>query len=276
MAKTETKCKLCRTNPANQTGSHLLTAWLVASMFDKQKRNRDSEIMYEIAPFDSSIPFIGRSVSPETIEDHLGRALTDEETKNQENRLVLDYIFCSDCEKRFKTIEDEFLKKVHQPIEKTENDESTTFEFACNLLIRLFFLIQVWRVSTSGNLNFSFGQTFEERIRTILDKILDIKIKNTFENASKHSGDLTAIPMCIIKSSKDFPPTSKPFMPNPLINKPFFLIINDYVVLLYEKESHTRSTPHNFYGISRYLKKDWTNFKETKFTIGFLNNSQWT
>ena len=95
MTTTQHKCRLCETNPANQTGSHILTAWLVASMFDKQKRNRDYEIMYEIAPFDSSIPFIGRNVSPGTIEEQLGRALTDEETQNQENKIVKDHFLCT-------------------------------------------------------------------------------------------------------------------------------------------------------------------------------------
>jgi hypothetical protein len=86
MIVTTNNCHLYKTKTANQTGSHILTAWLVASVFDKEKRNRDYEIMYEISPFDSSIPYIGRNVTPETIEEEIGRALTDEETQNQEIR----------------------------------------------------------------------------------------------------------------------------------------------------------------------------------------------
>ena len=276
MTTTQYKCSLCETNPANQTGSHILTAWLVASMFDKQKRNRDYEIMYEIAPFDSSIPFIGRNVSPETIEEQLGRALTDEETQNQENKIVKDHFLCTNCEKRFKAIEDEYLHKVHNVLEKFENESLNVFASENNYIIRLFFLSQVWRISASKNFPFSFERKFEERVRELLNKILDTKAKNILENAVIYSTDLLSIPLCIIKSTKDFAPTSKPLMVNPLSNKPYFLILNDYVLLIYEKESHTRSTPHDFYGISKFLKKDWINVREKKFKMGYLNNKQWT
>jgi len=276
MTNTRHKCRLCETNPANQTGSHILTAWLVASMFDKQKRNRDYEIMYEIAPFDSSIPFIGRNVSPETIEEQLGRALTDEETQNQENKIIKDHFLCTNCEKRFKAIEDEYLNKVHNVLEKIETERLIDFESKNNYIIRLFFLSQVWRISASNNFPFSCERKFEERIRDLLNKILDTKAKNILENAVSYSADLVSIPLCIIKSTKVFKPTSKPLMVNPLLNKPYFLILNDYILLIYEKESHTRSTPHDFYGISKFIKKDWINIGEKKFKIGYLNNIQWT
>jgi hypothetical protein len=276
MTTTRHKCQLCRTNPADQTGSHILTAWLVASMFDKEKRNRDYEVMYEIAPFDSSIPFIGRNVSPDTVEEQLGRALTDEEIQNQENKVVKDHFLCTNCEKRFKAIEDEYLTKVHNILEKVENEKLIDFESEHSYIIRLFFLSQIWRISASKNFPFSFEQKFEERIRDLLNTTLDIKINKILENATIHSDALLSIPLCIIKSTKDFKPTSKPLMVNPLLDKPYFLILNDYVLLIYEKESHTRSTPHDFYGISKFMKKDWINRGEKKFKFGYLNNKQWT
>lgn len=269
------KCKLCKTKDANQTGSHTLTAWLIASIFSKGKETRDHEVMYEIAPFDSKVPFIGRDVSPDTIEDNLGRALTDEEIKNQENKLVVDNLLCSDCEKRFKSIEDEYLNKVHKVIESSENDNSTFFESDHSNSIRLFFFSQIWRVSACGNLNFTLDKKFEEKLRALLNEILDIKIKNTLERAQFKSEEINSMPLCIIKSSKDITPTSKPIMFNPVINKPYFCIINDYSIMLYEKESHTRSTPHDFYGINKFLEKSWINFKETKFKLGFLNSQSW-
>jgi hypothetical protein len=232
--------------------------------------------MYEIAPFNSSIPFIGRNVSPEAIEEQLGRALTDEETQNQENKIVKDHFLCTNCEKRFKAIEDEYLHKVHNVLEKFENESLNDFASENNYLIRLFFLSQVWRISASKNFPFSFERKFEEKIRELLNKILDTKAKNILENAVIYSTDLLSIPLCIIKSTKDFAPTSKPLMVNPLLNKPYFLILNDYVLLIYEKESHTRSTPHDFYGISNFFKKDWINVREKKFKMGYLNSKQWT
>lgn len=275
MTPTAQKCKLCNTNDANQTGSHILTAWLVASVFTKAEKKRDNEIMFEIAPFDSKLPFIGRNVSPDTIEEQLGRALTDEEIKNQENILVRDNLLCTNCEKRFQVIEDEYLNKVHKEIEKLENDNITTIPSNHSNLIRLFFLSQVWRTSAIGNLNFNLESKFEERIRIILNEILDLKIKETLKAANDKSEMFTGIPICIIKSSKNTNPTSKPIIFNPNCRTPYFGIINDYAIMIYEKESHTRATPHDFYGIATYFKKEWINHKEEKFQFGFLNSNSW-
>jgi hypothetical protein len=275
MTPTTPKCRLCKKNDANQTGSHILTAWLVASVYTKGEKKRDNEIMFEMAPFDSNLPFIGRNVSPDTIEEHLGRALTDEEIKNQENKLVLDNLLCTNCEKRFQVIEDEYLNKVHKDLEKLECNDPITIDSSHSYTIRLFFLSQVWRASASNILNFSLDPKFEERIRLILDEILDLKIKDTLKKANDKSKMFTEIPICIIKSSKDIIPTSKPIMFSPTSNKPYFGIINDYAIMLYEKESHTRSTPHDFYGIGKYFKKEWINLKEEKFQFGFLNINSW-
>lgn len=104
-------CTLCRTNEANQTGSHMVPNLLtsVAFSFDGlAKRDREIVEKYHLNTPEANSVFYGRNVSPEKISYDLGHEMTDEEVEGNVNTLCYDYIFCKDCEKRFGILESAF------------------------------------------------------------------------------------------------------------------------------------------------------------------------
>ena len=110
------RCILCNQNEADQTGAHIFPTWMTASAFDKNGRTRDYEIMYCINPSRLSMPYFGKSVQPEKISEQIGRELTDQEIQEQDNKLIVQNLWCRTCERRFKIVEDYFLENVDRRI----------------------------------------------------------------------------------------------------------------------------------------------------------------
>ncbi|HUW06230.1 MAG TPA: hypothetical protein VMW01_08205 [Williamwhitmania sp.] len=273
-------CKLCNITGANETGSHLLTAWLIASAFDNERRGRDYEIIYKIDNEPFNFPYFGRSVPPEKIEQNIGRELHESEKDTQKNMFVEDNIFCKTCEKRLKTIEDAFLNKVHNNLNKEKiKNEANKFnnckELKDNLIIRLFFYSLVWRISVSKSVDFKLTVNLENKLRKLLNDTLELDLKKTTENMEKLRSKIVSLPLIIIKLEKTEHPTEMPVLFKLKYKKPFSFIINDYVILLYEKKEHLRSVPQKFFGITNMINQEQLlNYNESLFKVGFLGTEQ--
>ncbi|KAB2868778.1 MAG: hypothetical protein F9K37_09545 [Bacteroidales bacterium] len=141
-------CKICKRNAADETGSHLLTAWLIASVYDESGRNRDYEIIFNMNEKFFRKPYFGRNILPDKIEDIIGKKKEEIDFKNQKHAFVENHIFCKHCEKRFKIIEDEFLNKIHRKLRLEnfsilKNKKYSIQLIDNNLILRLFFYSQI-------------------------------------------------------------------------------------------------------------------------------------
>ena len=115
MDKTPPKCKLCKTNDANQTGSHLIPFFLMKRVDGEGgSKERGKELGFKITSSDVKL-YHGQSILPEKIEELIGKRTDEEiEASKEESRtdVVIDNIFCSDCEKRFGALESHYSNSL--------------------------------------------------------------------------------------------------------------------------------------------------------------------
>ncbi len=276
-----TKCIICNINEANQTGAHIFPAWMIASAFDEKERNRDYEVIHNFYAVDNNLPFFGRSVQLEKIEENIGRELNDEEIKSQKNPLVVDNLWCRECENKFKIVEDYFLENVDKKtLDFSDCNSLDIVQLKLNIyLVRLFLYSLIYRASITEKLGFKLEIKIEERLKYFISNYLQTDLKNTLNylNHSKRKNELLAYPIRCIKTENEKGKTSKPVYVHDKYDKPFCFLINNYILQFYTKESHLRSTPSTFWGISDIiLKMDNTvNLDETEFRLVRFNLSVW-
>jgi hypothetical protein len=263
------KCKLCLEREANQTGSHILTSWLIIPVFSEGGSIRDYEIIFPPSSIATGRPpFIGRNVLPETIKAAIGRDMTEIELKLQnENQhpFTQDDVFCNICEKRFSVIEQEY-SLIHK--NKIKNNQTSQIFNIDGLTCRLFFLIQIWRTSIVKMKGFSLNKDFEKKLRNLLNDILDLDKSVLFDNLTAKAMGINQFPFYLIRLDPniDFKFTDL----NKYISRPYFAFLGEYAIILYEKQKHLNSRP-SLYGIDKLLKDNWLNINKTELQIGYIN-----
>ncbi len=274
-----TLCKICNINEANQTGAHVFPAWMIASTFDKKGRNRDYEVIHAFHPLDNELPYFGRSLQPDKIEESIGRELTEEEAESQKNFLVVDNLWCRKCENKFKIVEDYFLDNVDRAIIDFANQGEGNIKTltASPLLIRLFIYSLIYRASITNLMGFSLNAKTEEKLKSFINKYVQDNLIDTiaFIESNTEKKELTNYPVRCIKIETEkgntFVHIHKKY------DKPYCFIINNYILQFYQKESHTRSTPYSFWGITDLLNQIhyFPNYNESAFRIGIINLEHW-
>ncbi|NOQ25740.1 MAG: hypothetical protein GQ564_10305 [Bacteroidales bacterium] len=223
MTDSLSNCKLCLSAKADETGSHMLTAWIIASVFDEKGRKRDNEIIYNLDDQFFRFPYFGRSVSLDKINENIGRELSDSEIGSQKNIFIEDHVFCGNCEKRLKTIEDAFLEKVHRKLTKEKFETQDIISIEKKLITRVFFYSLIWRASISESIDFKLPQALENKLRVILNDTLELTLEETVENLEKHSFVILSLPMIVVKLEKTEYPTEMPVLFHTKYKKPLAL-----------------------------------------------------
>jgi len=275
------KCKICNNYEANQTGAHIFPAWMITSAFDDKSRNRGHEIIYSTKSYGFSFPYFGRSVLPDKVKENVGRDISDNEAKNQANELVVDNLWCRDCEKRFKIIEDYFLDYVDKKLDKFIDDNSklevVELNDTNNYLIRLFIYSLIYRAFL---VKFIYlNSKTSKKLRLFLDNFLKTDIKSIIEKIEKSDckDQLLKFPIRCIKTEQKIGNTSNfVYLPYGL-TKPNCLIINQYIIQFYGKGNQTQFSSKSFFGISSLISgsKNIRNYKETQFKVGLINLELW-
>lgn len=221
------KCKLCLTNDSDQTGSHITSAFLLASQIGK----RGEEISHVL------------TTNPD--QDY------SENTGDKE--LKEDNLFCRDCEKRISFIENIFSSEITNKIEDEKfaaNFPITSIgEIGYSSCIRispiafhLFIYSILWRASISSNQiyqNLNLGEVIEEDLRFTIDLFLP----NTVDHKIIQKTDAWVImvencqylfnyfPYYILKAEKlEEKSRTYEFFDN-LSSDPYQIIINEYIIL---------------------------------------------
>lgn len=223
-------CKLCLKNEADQTGSHITSAFLLAS----QIGDRGEERGYLI------------TTNPE--EDY-SENKGDKEIKE-------DYIFCRGCEKRLGVVESLYASEVTQKIEAKEFDQNfdqvklanRITKLACKRISGISFqlLIQsnAWRASISTQQlygHFKLEPETEELIRFNLDlflpTIIDFKPAQTpkqWIKTTETCKDLFAVlPFILLKAENlENKELTYEFFDN-LSKVPYHIVLNEYFILCF-------------------------------------------
>lgn len=108
-------CVICHRREADFIGSHIISRFLLESMYNNGAKGPDKEQSFEIGA-EGSTAFFGRSVLPEVIEETLGRPSTEADTDGIPNTYVRDHIFCTACEKKLSLFESLYKEKGAGPL----------------------------------------------------------------------------------------------------------------------------------------------------------------
>lgn len=225
------KCTLCKIKDADQTGSHITSAFLLTSQIGKRGEERGFLI----------------TTNPE--QDY---------SKNQGDiGIKEDFLFCRGCEKRLGIVESIYATEITQKIEGKQfksNFEKTElknnfYKLDCKRVHPIAFqlLIQsnIWRASILEQplyAHFKLSTNLEDRIRFNLDlflpTIVDFKVSQTekewTKSIEKNKELFDIIPLAIIKAENiENKEMTYEYFDN-LSKSPYHAILNEYFILLFD------------------------------------------
>lgn len=232
---------ICDENNADKAGSHIVPHFLVKRIYNQEgEAKRDKELGFTIDENDSKM-FFGRAILPEILEDIYGPI--DEQLLEKNNiDGIVDNFFCEACEKKLAIIESEYSKslKIISPANVSYKTNKIPF------LGFLFWASVIWRMSIMPNSGFKLKGKDEKKLQRILRKYLNINI-NEIEFDIKDL-DLLDIGYKILRAP-DYSETFPTFQYGHFFSeRPYFLVIDEFIVFLYFKKSYMKGMIHDFFG----------------------------
>ena len=111
------RCLICHRHEADEVGSHIISRFLLESMYNDGAKGANKEQSFQIGA-EGSTAYFGREVLPETIEQTLGRPVTEADIDGIPNVYVRDHVFCVACEKKLSYFESLYKVKVDIPLSR--------------------------------------------------------------------------------------------------------------------------------------------------------------
>lgn len=261
------RCALCQKLKENKNNTHYLTDGIIRSCLNQDGENvREKGLYYDISNNNSKLPLgFQRNTSPERIKEILGREITDEDIGNAtQTPFSVNNVFCKDCEDIFTTIETEFISKVLPEFREHNLTGLSHKRHGSNKLIRLFFLLQIWRTSVCTN-NFLISDTTKEELRKMILSSFNANID-----------ELNKFPLSIsylqtLGGNEEF--TRNAVGPTIDNKYPKIIFLNDFVIQFYEKEDDIQYD--SFYGLNdKTLYNKFVNYKEEEFIFQILSDKE--
>ncbi len=244
-------CLLCDKNPADETGSHIVPHFLMKRIDNEVgTRARDKELGFRITQ-DTTESYFGSAVLPEKLEEVYGE-VTDEVIENNNIDGIVDNYFCKRCEKRFGTFESEYSKSLNKDTSISENYITEKRPF----LSFLFWASIIWRLSIQDDSGFKLKLKEENKLRRILDKYLVLEINEL--TIDKNDLDLSDIGYKVVRSPNFSDKYSTWLHWSPYYERPYSLIIDEYLIFFYFKKSYLKGMVQEFYGSEKF--KSQANF----------------
>ncbi|MEJ1222775.1 hypothetical protein [Sediminicola sp. 1XM1-17] len=234
-------CLLCDNNPADKTGSHIVPHFL-SKRIDTEpgQKGRDKELGFVITE-DSTSSYFGRAVQPEKLEEIYGE-VTDELISENKVKGIVDNYFCTDCEKNLGLIESEYSKTINGQSKIDVLYESTNKPF----ISFLFWASIIWRLSIEENSGFKLKPKDEKKLGRILKKYLNSDLSKI--NADPKDSDLNDIGYKILRAPNYSDKNSTWLHWSTNYERPYSLIIDEYLLFFYFKKSYLKGMVLDFYG----------------------------
>jgi len=261
-------CKLCKVNEADKTGSHIVPAFIIKNLFP-----RDKEFVYTIGKNITS--HIGRGILPEKIEEFIGKSMTEQERKDNQIPFIVDYYFCSSCEKKLGYLESLYAKYIHQKI-KNASDLEIKFLDKGNL-ISLFWYSVMWRISIH-NLPLKLKLKDERKLQSILNSNLKDSSLALEQHLSNNEIVLCKYPIAILFNGKDNRERMNggQITGHGLLRNPYLAFVNEYIILLYFKPTQVNSVKHLLYGIEgMYELGEIVNYNSNDIKVNLMSDDNW-
>lgn len=164
------RCKLCQEKPADKTNTHYLTDGVIRNCLNEEGSNvREKALTFNISLHKDSIEArFQRNTSQKSILKTFGREACEQEISEAKKALFsVDYVFCSECEKKFTEIETPFLNEV-LPRLRGKDFTGQQELMLDNESVRKFFLLQVYRTAVADP-EYLLSEEKVETLRKMID-----------------------------------------------------------------------------------------------------------
>lgn len=267
------KCKLCKKEDANQTGSHLTSCFIVKSQLGK----RDDEV--------------GHLFSDD---------LKIEPSQNRKaDEIKEDFIFCYGCEKRLSFLENYFSSEITNKIglERYKSNFSEVISngktkvISCENVNSVGFHLLIYSIIWRGSISnkrlfgkFRLPDSVEENIREVLDVFLPDY--NNFEIKEKQKMWLKNIaavpelfkfyPYTILTTESNENKTGNLIYFSSEDNHPYHFIVNEFIILAFFEDGDIDFSCQDFFELDGHfslIEALNTDVEEVK--IGLLDEDKW-
>lgn len=254
-------CKFCKVKEADKKNTHYLTDAIIRNCLNLNGSNQREKGFY--FTIDSRTPFIEpkfQRIDEETLTGKLGRKPTEEEIENAKNNTPcsVDYVFCSECEKKFTEIETEFIQKILPKFREDNLTGKEDIHISDNILCRNFFYLQIFRSAVCNAEIYQLPSEFIEKLRIILfNKEMDISIPLSITYLQTTGG----------------PEYYTENLVRPVSGQnPYIIFMNDFVIQHYDSEDNIAFD--EFYGLNEHDYKKYINIGENKFRFKVIQNDE--
>lgn len=246
------KCKLCQLNVADKKGSHMVPHFLLKRIDNQEGASgRDKEMGFVLSERNPS-SYFGRAIKSEKIEEVYGE-ITDKLIENNNIPLIEDYVLCTLCEKKLSVIESEYATTLKKFEEAGNNYESV----ASPMVGFLFWSSIAWRLSIAVKSGFKLKAGNEKRLRRILNRYL--KLEPNSVTPQKNDPDLPDTGYRILRAPGFSDTNSTVLFCHPNFQKPYFFVIDEYVLAFYFSREYLKDTSQQLANIAEELQKSGFN-----------------
>lgn len=263
-------CKLCGLEKNPKTNTHYLSDFIIKSALNENGViKRGKGFYWGIDTSKLSVVFkFQQQASPIILENLLGRQTTEEENKDAEENIefTVSDKFCKECEDIFTAIETTFSENI-LPKFRNANLQNTS-EIILNAkesrITRLFFLLQFWRTSicdSAFNISENLTETLRKKILNSDDRGLEeIPLSITYLETLKDEDDTDTGTK--YKTQNVVAPLER--------TDPFVIILNDFVIQLYEDLLFPFYRFYGYNEIATYI--DYLNLDRSDIKVKVLSN----
>lgn len=246
------KCKLCLENEADKKGSHIVSHFLMKRINNHNSKKREKELGFVVEKLETK-GYFGRGIAVEVLNEIYGE-VDDELIANNKIEGIVDHYFCSKCEENLSIIESEYSKSINVFSGNYENYQSSNIPS-----VGFFFWASIiWRLSIQENSGFKLNTKDEKKLRRILNKYIpNLKI-------NINDVDLQDIGYKLLRNPNYDDPTSTYLHWEPNYQRPYSILINEYLLFFYFKKNHLKGLILDFYGTEELKSKSIFN---TPFSI---------
>lgn len=245
----DSRCCLCRTMPANKTGSHMVPNFLAHPTFSwdgKGKRFHEALNHDFLNASERNCQFYGREVPDWRFAQGEGKKeVTEEDIEKNVNQLEYDNEFCSRCEDRFGVLESAY-SKFYSGQQKTIHPR----------VAYLFWLSVLWRMSM-GSMSIFMDMNDELSLRELLDDNMLDSVKEIEERET----DLAGWQYAIFRA-EGLREGDKGILGYRKESSPYVVMYNDLVMVFYHsvpKDTELTIGPIN---VKREMLNDWHSFEK--------------
>ena len=232
------KCKICKVEVADKTGSHIVPHFLIKRIENIDgKMGRGYELGFKITDVDVN-HYFGSSVLPERLEAVLG-SIRDEDIEHNKHPLIVDFIFCTKCENRLAVLE-----SIYSEVLFGGKNESGRAEIGI-----LFWMSVFWRISICESFSFSMTHEDYEICRRILDRNLKLERDALEIDSMGEYLDFKKVSYKVFRCEgySNTHPTSLYLVPK--IRKPYILLVDEFIVCFSLKNKYHEYKTANLWNI---------------------------